>query len=55
MAAKAQVDRFRAHMLGDSPVRHRYPTGKKGTGSGQQLLALGATGYIGRPLVPNNP
>ena len=51
-AAKAQVFRLRAQMLGDSPVRHRYTTGKRGTGRGQQVLVLGGTGYIGHALVP---
>jgi len=50
--AKAHVDELRAFMSVDSPVKHTYTTGKKGQGSGQQVLVLGATGYIGHALVP---
>jgi divinyl chlorophyllide a 8-vinyl-reductase len=50
--AQAHVDELRALVLGDSPVRSTYPPSSRATGGGEHVLVLGATGYVGRALVP---
>lgn len=50
--AQRQVDELRSLVLGDSPVRSTYATGPRGRGDGEHVLVLGATGYVGRALVP---
>ena len=50
--ARRHVDELRAIVLGDSPVRDTYVTGPRGQGTGEHVLVLGGTGYIGRALVP---
>jgi divinyl chlorophyllide a 8-vinyl-reductase len=51
-AAQQHVDELRELVFGDSPVRDTYPTGARGESDGEHVLVLGATGYIGRALVP---
>lgn len=52
VAAKQRTDELRAVIFGDSPVRDTYVTGARGAGSGERVLVLGGTGYIGGALVP---
>ncbi len=50
--AQRRVEELRAQIFGESPVRETYATGRNGIGGGEHVLVLGATGYIGRALVP---
>jgi divinyl chlorophyllide a 8-vinyl-reductase len=50
--AKARTDRLSAVVFGNSGVRDTYVTGPRGGGSGERVLVLGGTGYIGGALIP---
>jgi divinyl chlorophyllide a 8-vinyl-reductase len=52
--AQRQTHELRDRVLGaptDDPVRTSYPVGPVGSGDGEHVLVLGATGYIGQAVV----
>jgi divinyl chlorophyllide a 8-vinyl-reductase len=50
--ALAHTRALRKRVLGGSAVADTYAVGPVGSGSGQRVLVLGGTGYIGQALVP---